>query len=134
MLWMILPSRPAWGWSFSCTNWAISWRPKPAASRCEKFYVGFDIPMGPLPASLLKFRWGETEYGIGILPLGGYVKMLGQDDNPQQPSEGERTDQGPQDVAGGGAELSERRRIGRGLRNSPAGSRAVIRPSRSGSG
>src|SRR5208282_726843 len=30
------------------------------------------------------FRWGETLYGIGILPLGGYVKMLGQEDNPGQ--------------------------------------------------
>jgi len=46
--------------------------------RCDKFYLGFDI--GGL--KLLKFRWGETEYGIGILPLGGYVKMLGQEDNP----------------------------------------------------
>lgn len=46
--------------------------------RCDKFYLGFDI--GGL--KLLKCRWGETEYGIGILPLGGYVKMLGQEDNP----------------------------------------------------
>ena len=46
--------------------------------RCEKFYLGFDI--GGL--KICKFRWGETEYGIGILPLGGYVKMLGQEDNP----------------------------------------------------
>src|SRR3972149_5512480 len=46
--------------------------------KCEKFYLGFDI--GGL--KLCKFRWGETEYGIGILPLGGYVKMLGQEDNP----------------------------------------------------
>src|SRR5262249_41814190 len=46
--------------------------------KCEKFYVGFDI----YGLTLLKFHWGETEYGIGILPLGGYVKMLGQDDNP----------------------------------------------------
>jgi len=59
--------------------------------KVEKFYVGFDIPMGPLPASLLKFRLGETEYGVGILPLGGYVKMLGQDDNPRnQAKENER--------------------------------------------
>ena len=54
--------------------------------KCEKFYVGFDPPMkiGPwhLPRTLGKFQWGETEYGIGIIPLGGYVKMLGQDDNP----------------------------------------------------
>ncbi len=46
--------------------------------KCEKFYLGFDI--GGL--KLCKFRWGETEYGIGVLPLGGYVKMLGQEDNP----------------------------------------------------
>jgi regulator of sigma E protease len=46
--------------------------------KCEKFFLGFDV--GGL--KLLSFRWGETEYGIGCLPLGGYVKMLGQDDNP----------------------------------------------------
>ncbi len=46
--------------------------------KCEKFYLGFDIGGW----KLLKFRRGETEYGIGILPLGGYVKMLGQEDNP----------------------------------------------------
>jgi len=46
--------------------------------KCEKFYLGFDIFGG----KLCKFTWGETEYGVGILPLGGYVKMLGQEDNP----------------------------------------------------
>lgn len=46
--------------------------------KCEKFYLGFDIA----GLKLAKFTWGETEYGIGILPLGGYVKMLGQEDNP----------------------------------------------------
>ncbi|WP_237607701.1 site-2 protease family protein [Roseimaritima sediminicola] len=55
--------------------------------KCEKFYVGFDVPisLGPikLPRTLGKFRYGETEYGIGIIPLGGYVKMLGQDDDPR---------------------------------------------------
>lgn len=54
--------------------------------KCEKFYVGFDVPIsiGPirLPRALFRKKWGETEYGIGIVPLGGYVKMLGQDDNP----------------------------------------------------
>ena len=54
--------------------------------KVEKFYIGFDIPLsiGPLqlPSRLGRVQWGETEYGIGILPLGGYVKMLGQDDNP----------------------------------------------------
>jgi regulator of sigma E protease len=55
--------------------------------KCEKFYVGFDVPihLGPiqLPAKLFHFQWGETEYGIGSIPLGGYVKMLGQDDDPR---------------------------------------------------
>ena len=59
---------------------------KACGVKCEKFYVGFDVPIkiGPLklPASIVKFQWGDTEYGIGIIPLGGYVKMLGQDDNP----------------------------------------------------
>lgn len=59
--------------------------------KCEKFYVGFDVPIsiGPirLPRTLGRFRWGETEYGIGIIPLGGYVKMLGQDDDPRKAEE-----------------------------------------------
>ncbi len=64
---------------------------KACGVKVEKFYIGFDVPMKFLPASLFKFNWGETEYGIGILPLGGYVKMLGQDDNPKnQAIENER--------------------------------------------
>ncbi len=59
--------------------------------KCEKFYVGFDVPIriGPIkfPRTLGKFQYGETEYGIGILPLGGYVKMLGQDDDPRKAKE-----------------------------------------------
>src|SRR5436190_12213642 len=51
--------------------------------KCEKFYLGFDI----YGLKLFRFRYGETEYGIGILPLGGYVKMLGQDDNPAKAAE-----------------------------------------------
>jgi regulator of sigma E protease len=51
--------------------------------KCEKFYLGFDIGGW----KLFKYQWGETEYGIGILPLGGYVKMLGQEDNPQRMQE-----------------------------------------------
>ncbi len=66
--------------------------------KCEKFYVGFDVPLKlgfgkyavRLPSSLWKKTWGETTYGIGILPLGGYVKMLGQDDNPARAAEAMR--------------------------------------------
>jgi len=46
--------------------------------KVEKFYLGFDI----FGWRVLRFRFGQTEYGVGILPLGGYVKMLGQEDNP----------------------------------------------------
>src|SRR4051794_11841630 len=63
---------------------------KACGVKCEKFYVGFDflefkIPFTnwKVPRSLFKFQWGETEYGMGSLPLGGYVKMLGQDDDPR---------------------------------------------------
>src|SRR5215813_5803611 len=45
--------------------------------KVEKFMIGFDIG-----GYKISWRRGETEYGIGILPLGGYVKMLGQDDDP----------------------------------------------------
>ncbi|MFK7767305.1 MAG: site-2 protease family protein [Mariniblastus sp.] len=60
---------------------------KSCGVKCEKFYVGFDVPIKLfgqtiLPAKLIHWQWGETEYGIGSIPLGGYVKMLGQDDNP----------------------------------------------------
>jgi regulator of sigma E protease len=50
---------------------------KACGVKVEKFMIGFDIG-----GYKLSWRPGETEYGIGILPLGGYVKMLGQDDDP----------------------------------------------------
>jgi regulator of sigma E protease len=48
---------------------------KRAGVGVEKFSIGF----GPKIAS---FTRGETEYRIGIIPLGGYVKMVG--DNPDE--------------------------------------------------
>ena len=44
-------------------------------TKVEKFYLFFDIKF-----SLLKKKIGETEYGIGWLPLGGYVKIAGMID------------------------------------------------------
>jgi regulator of sigma E protease len=70
---------------------------KACGVKCDKFYIGFDIPLPKvfgwqIPSKLVHFQWGETEYGIGILPLGGYVKMLGQDDDPRNAEkEAERT-------------------------------------------
>ena len=46
--------------------------------RCEKFYIWFDA----YGFRFFRFRIGNTEYGLGWVPLGGYVKMLGQEDNP----------------------------------------------------
>lgn len=46
--------------------------------RCDKFYIWFDA----YGFKFFSFKWGDTEYGLGWLPLGGYVKMLGQEDNP----------------------------------------------------
>jgi regulator of sigma E protease len=43
--------------------------------RVEKFYLFFDPWF-----SLFKFKKGETEYGVGWLPLGGYVKISGMID------------------------------------------------------
>jgi len=44
-------------------------------TRVEKFYLFFDIKW-----SLFKKKIGGTEYGIGWLPLGGYVKISGMID------------------------------------------------------
>ena len=48
-----------------------------------KFSLGF----GP---KLVGRRWGETEYLISLLPLGGYVKMLGEDPEEEVKEEEER--------------------------------------------
>ncbi|MEW7278017.1 RIP metalloprotease RseP [Aquimarina sp. 2201CG1-2-11] len=44
-------------------------------TRVEKFYLFFDVKF-----SLFKKKIGETVYGIGWLPLGGYVKISGMID------------------------------------------------------
>jgi regulator of sigma E protease len=44
-----------------------------------KFQLGFN-------PTIVSFRRGDTEYSIGALPLGGYVKMAGE--NPDEPRSG----------------------------------------------
>ena len=44
-------------------------------TRVEKFYLFFDPWF-----SLFKFKKGHTEYGVGWIPLGGYVKISGMID------------------------------------------------------
>jgi regulator of sigma E protease len=41
--------------------------------RVEKFSIGF-------PPKIAGFQWGETEYSIGAIPLGGFVKIAGMVD------------------------------------------------------
>ncbi len=48
---------------------------KAVGMRVERFSLFF----GPL---LVKFRRGETEYGVGPIPLGGYVRITGM--NPKE--------------------------------------------------
>lgn len=52
-------------------------------TRVEKFYLFFDFlfPFSNiLPFALWKKKKGDTEYGIGWFPLGGYVKIAGMVD------------------------------------------------------
>src|ERR1043165_9617962 len=68
-------------------------------TRVEKFYLFFDF-LFPFPTvlnfALFKKKIGETEYGLGWFPLGGYVKIAGMVDEsmdeeamklPPQPDE-----------------------------------------------
>jgi regulator of sigma E protease len=53
---------------------------KAVGMRVERFSLFF----GPMP---IKFRRGETEYGVGVIPLGGYVKITGMNPNEAMPPE-----------------------------------------------
>lgn len=44
--------------------------------RVDKFYIGFDF----FDMRLWRRKVGETEYGVGLFPLGGYVKIAGMVD------------------------------------------------------
>ncbi len=47
--------------------------------RVEKFFIGF-------PPKIFGKKWGETEYGIGAIPLGGFVKISGMIDESMDKS------------------------------------------------
>jgi regulator of sigma E protease len=47
---------------------------------CDRFSLG-------MPPRVWGFTWGETDYCIGALPIGGYVKMAGQEDAPDASEE-----------------------------------------------
>ena len=52
---------------------------KKVGIRVEKFSLGF-------PPNIFSRTYGETEYCIGIIPLGGFVKMAGE--NPDEEAKG----------------------------------------------
>ena len=49
--------------------------------RVERFFLFF-------PPKLVSIKRGETEYGIGMIPLGGFVKITGM--NPEELEEARR--------------------------------------------
>src|SRR5262245_44088167 len=52
------------------------WVAKKVGVLVQRFSIGF----GPI---LFRRRRGETEYALSALPLGGYVKMLGEEDDAE---------------------------------------------------
>src|SRR5919112_1852168 len=48
-----------------------------AAKACGVYAPRFSIGFGP---ALWRKRWGETEYVLAALPLGGYVRMASRED------------------------------------------------------
>ncbi|HXV05941.1 MAG TPA: M50 family metallopeptidase [Solirubrobacterales bacterium] len=55
---------------------------KATGMRVERFFLFF-------PPKLVSVRRGETEYGIGALPLGGFVKISGMNPEEEMPPEAE---------------------------------------------
>jgi regulator of sigma E protease len=64
-------------------EWGHYYAARRTGTRVEKFYLFFDFlfPVSTwLPFSLFKKKVGDTEYGIGWFPMGGYVKIAGMID------------------------------------------------------
>jgi regulator of sigma E protease len=53
---------------------------KAVGMRVERFYLFF-------PPAIAKLTRGETEYGIGAIPLGGFVKITGMNPDEELPPE-----------------------------------------------
>jgi len=51
-----------------------------AAKWCDAHVKTFSIGFGPA-VPFCSYKWGETTYMVGIIPLGGYVAMVGEGDN-----------------------------------------------------
>jgi regulator of sigma E protease len=53
---------------------------KAVGMRVERFYLFF-------PPAIARFKRGETEYGVGAIPLGGFVKISGMNPDEELPPE-----------------------------------------------
>ncbi len=60
-----------------------------AAKWCDVHVKTFSIGFGPA-VPFCSYRWGETTYMVGVVPLGGYVSMVGE-------GEGANDDDGEED-------------------------------------
>lgn len=59
--------------------------------RVERFFLFF-------PPKLWSVRRGETEYGIGMIPLGGFVKITGMNPDDLEPRPQEEPGETPNDI------------------------------------
>src|SRR3989442_13428726 len=55
--------------------------------RVLKFQLGFN-------PTIFSYKYGDTEYSIGALPLGGYVKMAGETPEESAPAHDRAPDPG----------------------------------------
>jgi len=51
---------------------------KKVGVRVDRFALGFDPPVKGRHLRFFAKTWGETEYVIGMIPFGGYVKLAGE--------------------------------------------------------
>ena len=65
------------------------WAARAFGIKAEKFYIFFDA----WGKKLFSFKWGDTEWGIGWLPLGGYVKIAGMVDESMDKEQMEKEPQ-----------------------------------------
>jgi regulator of sigma E protease len=55
-----------------------------AAKWCDVHVQTFSIGFGPPLFGICAYKWGETNYKLAWLPLGGYVKMVGEGDESEE--------------------------------------------------
>lgn len=59
-----------------------------AAKWCDVHVRTFSVGFGPA-VPFCSYKWGETTYMVGIIPLGGYVQMVGEGEAGEGEEEGE---------------------------------------------